>query len=250
MSFKTRFLAIASTLAAVGAISVAATSAASAATICETEASKLPAGTVFCKSIENFEVSGSLTAKKLNQSIELKEGTFNGYAAFTSLAFFEQNVHGVIHGTVSVPPFEATIKLFGLSTKVGLSFTQEGPSEGVIESVADGTGNCANIPTAPCVKETIPTKANIGFTSITLFGLKLPLHCKTAKPASLPLEENLLLFQELLNPEVGSHFTGTTTFPPVTCNFFEEPLTALFNSALLTSLFSGPGNSYSLFVKA
>jgi hypothetical protein len=246
MSFKTRFVAFASVLAAVGAISVAATSAASA-DICESEAAagKLPAGTLLCNSIENFEVSGTLTDKKLNQSVELKEGTFNGFVAITGVG----PITGVIHGVTAAKPFEATIKLFGLPTKVGLTFTQVGESNGVLNQIAP-TGNCLAAPEELCVHESIPTSANLGFTSITLFGLKIPLHCKTSSPVSLPLEENLMLFGELLNPAIGSHFTGTTTFPSISCNFFEEPLTAIFNSVLLTSLFSGPGNSYSLFVKA
>jgi hypothetical protein len=248
MSFKTRFLAFASTLAAVGAISVAATSAASAE-ICETEAAagKLPAGTVFCKSIENFEVSGTLTDKKLNQSVELKEGAFNGFVAFTSFAF--SNIHGDLHGVTTAKPFEAPIKLFGLTTKVGLTFEEVGEAEGEIQGPIPPSGNCMASEIL-CVHESVPTKANLGFTSITLFGLKLPLHCKTSTPVNLPLEENLGLFDELLNPSVGSHFTGTTTFPSISCSFVQEPLTALFNSVLLTTLFSGPGNTYSLFVKA
>jgi hypothetical protein len=245
MSFKTRFVAFASTLVAVGALSVAVTSAASAETICEREAKagKLPEGTVFCESIENFEVSGTLTDKKLNQSVELKEGTFNGYVAFKS--FFP--VEGSLNGVTAAKPFEATIKLFGISTKVGLTFTQVGEANGSLTSVAAGTGNCAANPEGICVHESVPTKANLGFTSITLFGLKIPLSCQTSSPVNLPLEENLLLFEELLNPLVGSHFTGTTTFPSIKCTEF---LTGPFNSVLLTTLFSGPGNGYSLYVKA
>jgi hypothetical protein len=245
MSFKTRLVAFATTLVAVGALSVAATSAASAETICEREAKagKLPAGTEFCESIENFEVSGSLEVKKLNQSVELKEGTFNGYVAFTSFA----PVSGSLNGVTAAKPFEATIKLFGLPTKVGLTFEQVGEANGSLTQTEFGTGNCANNPSGLCVHESVPTQANLGFTSITFFGLKIPLSCKTATPVNLPLAEDLLLFEELLNPLVGSHFTGTTTYPPIHCSEF---LTGLFNSALLTTLFSGPNNNYSIFVKA
>jgi hypothetical protein len=238
MSLKTRFVAFATAVVAAGALSAGVTSAASAA--------ECPAGTLLCKQIENFEVSGTLTAKKLNQTITLPSGgTFNGFVALSSFV----PIAGSLDGVVAVPAFEAPVKLFGLTTKVGLTFTSP-EAKGSLTGVPAGTGNCANNPAGLCVNEKIPTSATIGFTSITLFGLKLPLHCKTASAVSLPLEENLLLFEELLNPAVGSHFTGTTSFPPVSCNFFEEPFTALYNSALLTSLFSGPGNNYSLFVKA
>jgi hypothetical protein len=218
--------------------------AAPAATICENEAAagKLPAGTFFCDSLENFEVSGTLSVKKLNQDIEVKEGTFNGFVALTGFT----PITGALRGAVAIKPYEATIKVFGLPTKVGLTYEQVGEAEGSIMSALPGSGNCANDPSGACVYESIPTKANIGFTSITWFGLKFPLSCKTSTPVSLPLEENLLLFEELLNAGVGSHFTGTTTFPTISCTEF---LTGFFNSALLTNLFSGPGNTYSLFVK-
>jgi hypothetical protein len=146
---------------------------------------------------------------------------------------------------VAIKPSEATIKLFGgLPTKVGLTFEQVGEAEGLVTSAL--SSNCVNSPGDLCVHESVPIKANIGFTSLTLFGLKFPLSCKTATAVNLPLEENLLLFEELLNNTVGSHFTGTTAFPAINCTEF---LTGSFNSALLTSLFSGPGNTYSLFVK-
>jgi hypothetical protein len=215
-----------------------------AATICEKEAAagKLPAGTFFCKSVENWEVSGALTVKKLNQAIEVKEGTFNGFLALTSFTPIE----GDLHGTVAIKPSEATIRVFGTPTKVGLTFEQVGEAEGLVTSVLAGTGNCAISLGDRCVHESVPIKANIGFTSITFFGLKFPLSCKTTTPVNLPLEENLLLFEELLNSTVGSHFTGTTTFPSISCTEF---FTGFFNSSLLTSLFSGSGNTYSLFVR-
>jgi hypothetical protein len=216
--------------------------AAPATTICEAEAAagKLPAGTFYCDSLQNYEVSGALTVKKLNQAIEVKEGTFNGFLALTGFVPIE----GEVHGAVAIKPYEATIKVFGTPTKVGLSYEQVGESEGSLTGVPPG--NCAESLGDLCVHESIPTKANIGFTSITWFGLKFPLSCKTSTPVNLPLEENLLLFEELLNPGVGSRFTGTTTFPSIRCTEF---LTGFFNSALLTNLFSGAGNTYSLFVK-
>jgi hypothetical protein len=233
----TRFVAFASTLAVCGALSVAATSAPAAAATC-------PEPNFLCEKIENFEVFGTLHDKKLNQDVQLKEGAFNGIVAITGIS----PITGVIQGVTTAKPFEAPIKLFGLTAKVGLTFEEVGEANGVLDQI-EPAGNCLAAPSELCVHESIPTQANLGFTSITLFGLKIPLHCKTSKTVSLPLEEDLMLFAELLNPKVGSHFTGETTFPSISCNFFEEPLTAVFNSVLLTSLFSGPGNTYSLFVK-
>jgi hypothetical protein len=93
----------------------------------------------------------------------------------------------------------------------------------------------------------VPTLANIRFTSITTSeGPNFAMECETSTPISFPLLENLRLTEELLNFEVGSHFTGTITFPTVTC--VKEPRQKR-NERLLTEAFSGPENSYSLFIR-
>jgi hypothetical protein len=230
-------------MVAVGGVSAMVLAPSANAEICNTEAEagKLPPGTIVCFGVENWEVSGSLTDRKLNQSLELKEGTFNGFSAFTNI----EPVTGVIHGVAAVKPFEATIKLFGTSTKVGLTFEEVGEANGSINEIAHGTGNCVVAPEELCVHESIPTQANLGFTSITLFGLKIPVSCKTVTPVSLPLEEDLMLFGELFNPQVGSHFMGTTTFPPVKCG----GAFGIVDSVVLSALFSGPNNRYSIKIR-
>jgi hypothetical protein len=233
MSVKTRFVAFATTLALCGGLSVAATSAPASAAEC-------PAMSFLCEKIEGFEVFGTLHDKKLNQDVQLKEGAFNGIVAITGVA----PITGIIEGVTTAKPFEAPIKLFGIETKVGLTFEEVGEAKGVLDQI-EPTGNCLAAPSELCVHESIPTQANLGFTSITLFGVKIALNCKTSSTVSLPLEENLMLFAELLNPKVGSHFTGETTFPSIKC---EGPAGAI-EGIVLTRLFSGPGNTYSLFVK-
>jgi len=208
--------------------------------ICQSEeaAGKLPPGTLSCISLENHEVLGRLTDRKLNQSIELQEGTFNGFVAFTS--FFP--IGGTIHGIIAAKPFEATIKVFGVAAKVGLTFEQVGEANGSIEEIA--RSNCPAELFQRCFHESIPTQVNLGFTSITLPGVTIPLSCKTATPVSLPLEANLLGPAETINGG-GSHFTGTTTFPTVKC---EGPLGTV-ESVVLSALLSGPNNAYSITIR-
>jgi hypothetical protein len=239
MSWKTcRIAAIGAALAAVATTAVAATSASAAALNCEEAKSTAPV----CENFVQFEASGSIIDRKLNEAIPLNEGSFNGYLELLDL----QPINGVVHGLVTSQPQEVEIKLFGQPAKLGVTFEQVGVTTGSLKQlVPEGSPNCERIPEEICVNLSVPTEANIGFTSLTIFGLKFSLKCKTATPISFPLSENLMLYEELLNFEVGSHFTGTTTFPSVKCNEFLSFIT----EPLLTSEFSGPENSYSLFIR-
>lgn len=179
------------------------------------------------KHFENWVVSGSLTPKKLNQAINLPAGsTFNGN---TTLEVAEGKVSGPVTGNIFIPPFKAPVTLAGLKQNIGITFEPVGSIAG---SVTPGTG-------AFNVILSVPTKANIKFTSLSVFGLDLPVSCQTVEPVTLNLSAELNAF-ELINS--GSHFSGTATFPIVRCGgplgFFEGPL--------LSGLFSGPENSYSI----
>jgi IPT/TIG domain len=209
-------------------------------TICQKEeqAGKLPPETVFCTSEQYPGVSGSLGFRKLNQSVEVKEGTFTGLVAFQGF----EPIRGVVHGVATVKPFEATIKLLGVSAKVGVTFEEVRGLNGSLTEAGRGTGNCVAEPEELCVHESLPLEVNMGFTSLTLAGLKIPLECKTARPVSLPLSENVMLFGEFL--DAGSHFTGTTTYPRISCR---GPV-GVVEGAILSALVSGPGNSYSLVI--
>lgn len=200
-------------LAAVGALSLATTSA-SAFTI--------------KSSFTNWVVSGTLTAKKLNQTITLPEGsTFNGEAS-VELA----TITGTVTGVVAIPPFNTTLKILGIPATVGLTFTQVGTVAGSIEPSKTEPKD---------VILSVPTNANIGFTTVSILGLTIPTSCETSKPASLPLKDELTLV-ELLT--VGSHFTGTTSFPSVRCGGLLGPI----EGALLTTLFSGPNNPFAIAI--
>jgi hypothetical protein len=227
MSRKTSTALVVS-LAAILAVAVAATSA-SAFTI--------------KPKFEHFKVRGTLTAKKLNQTITLPTGEFNGEATLTFVPEPEGTVgvEGPLTGTTTIPPFETEIKLLGIPAKVGLTFTATEPAAGSLTSIppkeCEGKNACEHL--------SVPTHANIGFTTITILGLTVPTKCTTAEPVFLNLGVNETLSKLLgLEEPAGSFFSGTATFPRVTCEGILGPI----EGALLTALFSGPNNPYMLSV--
>jgi hypothetical protein len=224
MSLKiARTAAVLTTLAAVGAMSVATTPA-SAITI--------------TAPFNNWIVSGSLTPKKLNEPVTLPEGsTFNGTGRieleFTTTGY---SISGVVTGNIFVPPFSATVNLLGIPTTVGLTFTQVGPAEGSI--AAAPTADCSGEGAGVCVTLTVPTKANLGITEAGTLGVELPTTCETSKPVAFSLSTTLSLLQLVVT---GPHFTGTATIPPITCT---GPDLAL--GPVLTAVMSGPDNAYAI----
>jgi hypothetical protein len=72
----------------------------------------------------NYKVGGSLTVKKLNQSIALPPGsTFNGWANITQQTLI---------GNVFVPEFTSTIKVLGVPTQVTTKLEQVQPVQGSV----------------------------------------------------------------------------------------------------------------------
>jgi len=171
---------------------------------------------------KNWTLSGSLTDKTLGQKITLPSGaTFNGSATLP----------GALTGNILVPKFSATVSILGLKTTVGLSFTENGPVTGTIEADPTTAGNLDVVGTA---------KATIGISSVGLFGINIPTSCQTSSPVSFPLSADL----PALDLTTGATFTGTTTLPSVKCGGILGGLL----SPILTLLFSGPGNTYSLTI--
>jgi lysophospholipase L1-like esterase len=180
----------------------------------------------FTQEFVNWVVSGSLKLRKLNQSVALPAGsTFNGESAL-NLA----TGSGKITGTIAVPAFEAPLKLFGVPVQLGLTVSQAGASAGTISPDTALEGG---------LSVSLPTKLNIGVTSFTILGLKIPNQCQTTEPLSLNLSDNLT-FAEL--GSTGFHFMGTTTIPSVKCEGALGPVQGL----VLSNLLSGPNNTYSL----
>jgi hypothetical protein len=223
MSWKRgRIAPLATLLVAVGAMSVAATPASAGA-------------------LENWVVSGSLTAKKLNQTITLPEGsTFNGgFTLETEVGPATEPIiaRGTLTGAVFVPPFKATLNLLGVPTTVGVTFTPVGEADGTIVSAplaACGTK-------FSCLTLTVPTEANIGITSAGLFGTTVPTKCKTEEPVLFKLTTKLTLEQLTRS---GSHFAGTVTIPSIEC----DGISGLVVGPALTALMSGPENPYTLAI--
>jgi hypothetical protein len=171
---------------------------------------------------KNWKLTGSLTVKKLNEKITLPAGsTFNGSAT----------IPGALTGDTSVPPFSASIKLFGfVPTTLGVTFTESGHVTGTVTPVAGG-----NL----LIKGT--SKDNIGITGVGFLGLNIPVSCKTNEAVTFPLEATA----SPLALSKGLTFSGTTTLPKVTCS--GGLLGALFGP-IISELLAGPNNAFSLTI--
>jgi Secretory lipase len=168
--------------------------------------------------IPEWQVSGSVTDKKLGISLKVPPGaTFSSEADVTA---------GTLSASIFVPPIRETMKLFGLiSVTIEGSLTQAGP--------ITGTFNLSN----SGILEIAATGGSILATkSIKTLGLTIPIECHTSKPVELPLD-----VKESASALAGNALTvnDTVTIPPFTGGFL-CPLTSL--------LLSGPGNALSLTV--
>jgi hypothetical protein len=176
---------------------------------------------------KNWTVSGTLTDKRLGQAISLPEG-----AAFTGAA--QVNVEsglGSVTGSIFVPPFSATLKLFGVvPLGLGVTLTQVGAVE----------GSLAHSETVPGDETlTLPVKLALGVTSVSLVGLKIPTRCATVSALQLVFERTLTREEALAK---GWSFAGTTAIPQIKCD--GGLLGQLFGS-VLTILVSGGEDPYS-----
>jgi hypothetical protein len=170
----------------------------------------------------NWTLSGTLKDTRLGQTITLPKGaTFNGSAT----------IPGTLTGDIKVPAFSAKISILGIPTTVGLTLTETGPATGTIVPDPSGNGNLVIKGAA---------KANIGITAVGILGLNIPVSCATSNPVTFGLNANL----PALDLTTGATFTGTTTLPSVRCGGFLGGLL----SPVLTLLFSGPNNPYSLTI--
>jgi hypothetical protein len=173
---------------------------------------------------QNWKLTGSVTVKKLKQSINLPEGcTFNGHAF----------IPGELEGNTFCPPFTAKIKLLGLlPTTLGLTLTQAEPTHGTI-TPGHTSGNLLFKATS---------KQNIGITSLGLLGLTIPTNCTTETPVVFPLE----LEAPATALATGATFTGETTLPNVKC---QGGLLGSLLGKVISALLSGPNNPFTLTIK-
>jgi len=159
----------------------------------------------------NYQVGGSLTVKKLDQSITLPPGsTFNGAANLTT---------NRLTGDVFVPEFTSTIRVLGIPTKVTTQLEQVQPVDGTVAL------NGANL----SVRST--TSAILRIRKLRLGLLSVPTTCRTAEPIVLTMNYDGPLAFPLA-------FDGATTIPKLTgCGLL---------GPTLGTLLSGPGNTYHL----
>jgi hypothetical protein len=158
----------------------------------------------------NYKVGGSLTVKKLNQSITLPAAsTFNGSANLTTQQ---------LSGHVSIPEFTSTIRVLGIPTQVTTKLDEAQPLQGTIKLDPNFTIH---------VRST--TSAILRIKKLRLGLLGVPTTCRTAEPIQLTLNYDGPLAFPLA-------FDGTTTIPHLTgCGLL---------GPTLGTLLSGPGNTY------
>jgi hypothetical protein len=226
MSLKIgRIAALAATLSAVGAMSVATTSASAYSLI-------------FHLPFKNWVASGTVTPKKLNEPITLPQGsTFNGEAILDAFS-----LTGTVSGNLYVPPFTAKMKLLGLvPDDVGVKLTQIGAAEGSIAPApqADCPETTEKVGSA-CVTLSVPARVQMALTVVGVLGINVPTTCETSEPIAF----NLGGYHTLKELYDGPHFTGTVTLPRIECDGLEGATLA----PLLTTLISGPENPYALSI--
>jgi hypothetical protein len=158
----------------------------------------------------NYQVGGSLTVKKLNQSINLPPGsTFNGSANLTQ---------GTLSGHVAIPEFTSTIRVLGIPTQVTTQLTEAQPVQGTVKLDPDFTTH---------IRST--TSAILHIRKLRLGLLSVPTTCRTAEPIVLTMNYDGPFAFPIA-------FDGTTTIPRLTgCGLL---------GPTLGTLLSGPDNPY------
>jgi hypothetical protein len=158
----------------------------------------------------NYKVAGSLTVKKLNQSITLPPGsTFNGQANITQQK---------LTGDVFIPEFTSTVRVLGIPTQVTTKLEQVQPVQGTVTVDPNFTVHLRST-----------TTALLRIKRLRLGLLSVPTTCRTAEPLLLTLNYDGPLVYPLA-------FDGTTTIPHLTgCGLL---------GPTLGTLLSGPGNPY------
>jgi hypothetical protein len=158
----------------------------------------------------NYQVGGSLTIKKLNQSITLPAGsTFNGSANLTQQT---------LSGHVSIPTFTSTIRVLGIPTHVTTQLVEQQPVQGSVKLDPDFTTH---------IRST--TTATLYIRALRIGLLSVPTTCRTVSPILLTLNYDGPFAFPI-------NFNGTTTIPPlVGCGLL---------GPTLGTLLSGPGNAY------
>lgn len=175
---------------------------------------------------KNWLLAGALTPKRLAQAITLPPGsTFNGSAKLDT-----GSGAGSVAGNISIPPFTAALKLFGLiPAGLGITLSEAAPLSGTFTESESGDERLS-----------IPLALKMRITSVSLLGLSIPTSCETKEPLSLGLADTLTR-EDLLTK--GWSFAGNTTLPAIRC---EGGFLGTLFGPILSALISGPENPYSL----
>lgn len=173
-----------------------------------------PGGGNFVVSLKNWLLNATVGLKTLNQTIALPStSTFTADADMTAQR---------LNGALNVPEFKQWIRILGIPVQVGLSITPVGLTTGTI--ALDNSGQ---------LKVRGTTHADIKITSV----LGIPWgECKTVTPVAFPLNFDGPV-SSLGNGKLN--FAGTTSFPQIK---------GCIISGLLSTLMSGPGQTYSFTV--
>lgn len=178
-----------------------------------------PGGGNFVVSLKNWNLSGTIGLKTLDQSVALPaDATFTADTDMTA---------NTIKGNLSIPSFTTNLKIIGLPVDVKLAVTEAAPTTGTAMLDDDGILHVHGT-----------AAVNIRVVSAGESILQIPFGCQTEQPVLLPIDFDGPI-SSLGNGNLN--FTGVTTFPPMKeCG--------LFNS-LFTTLMSGPGQTYDFTVK-
>jgi hypothetical protein len=166
----------------------------------------------------NWQVGGTLGVKKLNQNISIPEGsTFNGSANLTQ---------GTLSGDTTIPDFNATVKVLGVPTRIGLSIKETAPASGTLTLNSDGTIT---------IDAPVSSDIRIRTLSLGLLSISAGFNCHTSSPVVLPLHATAPLATALSS---GLTFSGTYDLPTLTgCGLLTPTLNLLM---------AGPNNPFNV----
>src|SRR5512133_2620329 len=170
--------------------------------------------------LSNWQVSGALGVKELNQNIPIPPGsTFNGSVNLTQ---------GTVTGDTSIPDFSATVRVLGVPTRIGLRITETSPANGTFTVNSDGTAT---------LKANVASDIRIRTLAVGLLTVPAGFLCHTSSPVVLPLNATAPLSQALSS---GLSFSGTYNLPPLTgCGLL---------TPTLNQLMAGPNNPFNLSI--
>ncbi|MDE2402237.1 MAG: hypothetical protein KGL90_11290 [Burkholderiales bacterium] len=183
-------------------------------TAAEPQSTANPGGGNYVVSLKSWPLAATVGLKTLGQTVTMPStSTFTAQTDITAKT---------LTGSMSVPDFKQTLKIIGIPAQVGLRIAPVGATTGTASLDNDGQLHVHGT-----------AYANITVTSV----LGIPFgECKTVTPVAFPLNFDGPI-SSLGNG--GLTFAGTTTFPQIK---------GCIISAILSSLMSGPGQTYSFTV--